>query len=94
MLCIKLTFVEEMGCASSQTPKPKKREKPSNPVTLTFAPQGAASQGKSALVNYDDDSQILSLDDVVKLRREDYGEFTFVQSGACNFALFCLIHFL
>jgi hypothetical protein len=46
-------------------------------------------------MNYDDETQILPLDDVVQLRREDYGELTFVQSGAClkcflfPFLIFC-----
>jgi hypothetical protein len=79
-----------MGCSSSQ-PAPKQK-KQSNPVAITFAPQGKA---RGPLVNYDDESQILPLDDVPQLCREDYGDFTFVQSGACkNKLLINLIEFI
>jgi hypothetical protein len=81
-----------MGCTSSQ-PAPKQKKKAPNPVTVTFTPQG---KGRGPLVNYDDDSQIIALDDVTQLSREDYGELTFVQSGACKhtFFLSCLIAFV
>lgn len=76
-----------MGCTSSnQKPPPKKGKKgvkTSTPVAISFS--SPTSNIDSALINYDDDSQILPIQDVIQLNRDDYGELIYVQSGACKY---------
>lgn len=76
-----------MGCTSSNQKQPpkkgKKGVKTSTPVAISFS--SPTSNIDSALINYDDDSQILPIQDVIQLNRDDYGELIYVQSGACKY---------
>lgn len=79
-----------MGCTSSTNKSsPKKGKKTtktsSQPVAITFS---SAQSKTPPLVNYDDDSQILSIENVTQLNRDDYGDLIYIQSGACMYLLF------